>query len=199
MGLRTWLGLKKKRGQDVSADYYQRKHETVHGYQNNNWLLSEEERLLSCRPETLIEVGFGNARFLRQVAPRVKLATGFDWAISPLAIDLPANVALHRADIVTADLPSADLVCSADVLEHFQPDDIDAVIGKMHRAGRFNYHVIACYESTIHLSVFKPEVWLAKFRSFSADYRLVEIGRRRGNKETCVIANYPTRQIITSA
>jgi len=125
VGLKTWLGLKKRddrqalRADDLSPDYYQRLHDANGGkYQENNWLLAEEDRLMACRPETLLEIGFGNARFLRQIAPRVGSAIGLDWVISPLANDLPANVTLARADVVTADLPPADLICSADVLEH---------------------------------------------------------------------------------
>jgi hypothetical protein len=90
--------------------------------------------LLSCEPDTLLEIGFGNARFLRQVAPHVKHAIGLDWALSPLARDLPANVTIVQADVVSAEVPAADLVCSSDVLEHFRPEDLDTVIGKLHRA-----------------------------------------------------------------
>jgi len=180
---------------NLSAEYYQRKHEESPGYQTNNWLMAEEERLMSCNPETIVEVGCGNARFLRHIAPRVKSAIGLDWAISPLAVDLPANVKIERADVVGADLPKADLVCSADVLEHFSPQDIGDVLLKLHAAGRFNYHVIACYKTASHLSIFAPDEWLTKFRGLSADYTLKQVFERKSKrgakpKNVCVIANY---------
>jgi hypothetical protein len=189
--LKRWFPLRTG-PTELSAEFYQRKHEEAASYQENNWLLSEERRLLACEPSTLLEIGFGNARFLRQIAPKVSEAIGLDWAISPLANNLPSNVSLRCADVVTADLPSADLVCSADVLEHFRPEDIDGVVAKLHHAGSFNYHVIACYRTPIHLSVFPPDIWLQKFRALSDAYRLVEVRERPGKKRgtICVIANY---------
>jgi len=40
-----------------------------------------------------------------------------------------------RQNVVTDTIPAGDLICSADVLEHFAPRDIDAVVSKLVGAG----------------------------------------------------------------
>lgn len=200
-----WLGAKMKgidaepkklvpyEGKDLSSRYYQDLHDKDAAYQANNWLLSEKERLLQCRPRTLVEVGCGNGRFLREVAKDVESATGLDWAISPLTADMPKNVSVRKADVTKDNLLQADLVCSADVLEHFHPDAIEAVLSKVHKAGRFNYHVIACYDDHhSHLTIISPGEWLYLFRQMSPKYNLLDIRPRRNNPNhlVAVIANY---------
>jgi len=86
-------------------------------------------------PKELVEVGCGNGRFLRAVSERVEKATGLDWAVSPLATDLPPNVSMLRMDVLKEPIPKADLICSADVLEHFPPDRIDEAVKKAARSG----------------------------------------------------------------
>lgn len=200
-----WLGGKMKgldaepenivpyQGKDLSSQYYQDLHEKDEAYQANNWLLSEKEHLLKCRPRTLLEVGCGNGRFLREVASDVENAIGLDWAISPLTDNMPRNVSIKQADVTKDKLPSADLVCSADVLEHFHPDSIQSVITKVHRAGKFNYHVVACYDDHhSHLTIIKPGEWLYLFRQMSPNYNLLDIRPRRNNPGhlVAVIANF---------
>jgi len=194
--LRTKLGLRRKKAADrsyISAAYYQREHEKSNKYQDNNWLLGEEDRMLACGPKTIVEIGFGNGRFLRQVADKIDSGMGLDWAISPLSGGLPSNIEIRRSDVVNDPIPSADLICSADVLEHFNPNDIDSVVAKLHSAGKFNFHVIACYDDGhSHLTILPPQKWLEKFRAQSDHYELVDIRQRRNLKENlvCVIANY---------
>lgn len=201
MGFWNLFGLKPsrvrhpldRRQQHMNADYYQHLHTSSSNYQENNWLMSEVETVLSCKPGSLLEIGFGNGRFLVEAAARVERVIGVDWAVSPIAKDMPANVELIVADVTKHALPTVDLVCSADVLEHFAPDAVDSVLASIHRAARYNFHVIACYDDGhSHLSIFLPDVWLAKFRSISPDYRMVRAPEQRGKKRgtVCVIANY---------
>lgn len=201
MGLRTWLGLKKtrcivppgERRPYMTADYYADLHESSEGYQGNNWLVPEIEDVLSCRPTSLLEIGFGNGRFLRTAAERVERVIGVDWVASPIAKDMPENVELVIADATKQGLPSVDLACSADVLEHFAPENIDGVLARLHAAGPFNFHVIACYDDKhSHLSIFAPEEWLERFRRLSPAYRLRKTIDRQedGTKQVAVISNY---------
>jgi len=191
------LGLVAKRPsveEVTSADYYQRLHENNKAYQENNWLVPELENLLKCDPKHVVEVGCGNARFLKEVSARVERATGLDWAVSPMIGTLPDNVAVLQADITRDDIPSADLICSGDVLEHFQPDMIADVVRRLHDRARYNFHIIACYDDDhSHLTIMPPEKWLALFRSISPEYRLVRTWARRWKKprdKVCIIANY---------
>jgi hypothetical protein len=107
--------------------------------------------------------------------------------------DLPSNVSFVKLDAVKDNLPTADLVCSSDVLEHFHPNDIETVVRKLHNAGRHNYHVIACYDDGhSHLTITSPGNWLNLFRAHSYEYRLVDIEARRGNPNqlVCVVSNF---------
>jgi len=180
------------RASRMSRTYYAKLHEGT-SYQTNNWLLPEIDRALACNPKSVLEIGFGNARFLRAVAERVERVIGVDWVASSMAADLPSNIEIVVADVVHQDLPNVDLACSADVLEHFRPTDLDQVIGRLHIAGRFNFHVIACYDDGhSHLSIFPPEQWLQRFRKFSPEYSLVDVRNRNGDsrKQICLIANF---------
>jgi SAM-dependent methyltransferase len=178
---------------DLSKDYYQRLHENDHGFQTNNWLVSEADQLMIKAPRSVVEIGCGNGRFLKEIAPLVEVAIGVDWARSPLMDDCPNNVKFHQANVVEDELPSGDLICSADVLEHFDPSCIKDVIKKVHFAGRWQYHVIACYhDGHSHLTIIDPGAWLALFRHCSAEYRIRQIRPRRGQPDqlVCVIANF---------
>ncbi|MEZ5831288.1 MAG: class I SAM-dependent methyltransferase [Dongiaceae bacterium] len=175
----------------LSPDYYQRLHEENQSYQQNNWLVPETEAVLACRPRTVVEIGCGNGRFLREIASCVEHVIGLDWAVSPIADTLPENVSLVQADVAKDAIPAADLVCSADVLEHFHPKDIKAVLAKLHAAAPFNFHVIACYDDGRgHLTIQSPERWLAAFKALAPTYRLIKTSSRSKDRVVCVIANY---------
>lgn len=179
--------------QDLSSAYYQEVHETNPAYQTNSWLVPEMERILGAGPRSILEVGCGNGRFVAAVAGRVESVTGVDWARSPHFVDLPANASFRQLDVTRDDLPPADLVCSGDVLEHFAPDGIRGVLARIHAAGRFQYHVIACYhDNHSHLTVAKPGVWLALFRENGPGYRIRDITFRKNNPERpiCIVANF---------
>jgi SAM-dependent methyltransferase len=178
---------------DLSSAYYQDVHETNPAYQTNSWLVPETERILAALPRSILEVGCGNGRFLAAVAGRVDSVTGVDWARSPHMVDLPANATFRQCDVTRDELPSADLVCSGDVLEHFDPDRIRAILARIHAAGRFQYHVIACYhDNHSHLTIAKPGVWLALFRENGPGYRIRDVTFRKNNRDRpiCIIANF---------
>jgi len=119
---------------------------------------------------------------------------GFGEADAYVLVDLPDNVSVLRADVVTGAVPAGDVICSADVLEHFAPRDIDAVVSKLVGAGPFQHHVIACYDDGhTHLSILPPAAWLAIFRKYCATAYLaaVDYRRRDPTQIVCVVSNLP--------
>lgn len=194
--LKKMLGLYKRptTEQVLQPEYYQKLHEQNRAYQENNWLIPEMHSLLACSPATVVEIGCGNARFIKAVAPHVQMATGLDWAISPRIGTLPDNAAVKRADVTKDEIPQADLICSGDVLEHFEPTAIEGVIARLHARARFNFHVIACYDDGhSHLTVMSPEAWLALFQKIDPGYRLDRAWIRRKQKpndKVCIICNF---------
>ncbi len=179
---------------NITAADYQRLHDGDAGYQNNNWLVDHAAVIASARPETLTEVGCGNGRFLRAIAGSVRNVIGLDWARSPLLGQLPSNVHFQSTNVLTDALPRADICCSADVLEHFTPDALPALIAKLHESARLNYHVIACYDDGhSHCAVLHPGQWLGLFKTVSATYEIAAIIPRRGRPDqlVCVITNVP--------
>ena len=177
----------------LTSAFYDRQHEDVQ-YRQNNWLLDQLPVLTRIHPRTVIEIGCGNGHFLRAAAPHVQQLIGVDWAQSPELIDLPANVQVLQLDVVTGRIPSGDLVCSADVLEHFAPADVDGVVSKLASAGRYQHHVIACYDDGhTHLSILPPAGWLAVFRKHCESVYLADVHYRRNDPAqiVCVVSNLP--------
>ena len=177
----------------ISEEYYQKLHENSEGYQNNNWLIEEIEELLLCAPNTVTEIGCGNGAFLKKVSNKVQHATGLDWAISPKAIGFPDNISFFKCNIISDEIQKSDLICSADVLEHFPVKEIDNIIGKLNKAGRYNFHVIACYDDGhSHLSIFEPAEWLEKFQKTDLSYKLKKVYHRKNKRKRkiCIIANF---------
>ncbi|WP_311272511.1 MULTISPECIES: hypothetical protein [unclassified Rhizobium] len=175
-----------------TANDYQRLHDHDRGYQDNNWLVDHCDVISSVKPEVVVEVGCGNGRFLRKIAPLVPNVVGLDWARAPQLAVIPDNVEFRTTDVLKDEIPNGSVCVSADVLEHFEPHALPALIKKLHEAARFNYHVIACYDDGhSHCSVFHPGQWLALFKTISPDYRLVATITRPGRPDriACVITN----------
>jgi hypothetical protein len=120
--------------ENLTSAFYDRQHEDA-DYRRNNWLLDQVATVKNIAPRTIVEIGCGNGRFLRAVAPYATQVIGVDWAHSPELVDLPDNVSVLRVNVVTGAVPAGDVICSADVLEHFAPRDIDAVVSKLVGAG----------------------------------------------------------------
>jgi len=177
----------------TTSSYYLHIHQTNDAYKANNWLVSEIEAILSISPKSVLEVGCGNGRFLAAIRERVDRVIGVDWARSPVIDELGVSVDFEMRDITCDDLPEADLVCSADVLEHIAPNLLRPTLKRLHRAGRDQYHVIACYDDGhSHLSIMEPRAWLDEFRSVSHRYRIIDIRPRRDDpaQVICVIATF---------
>lgn len=177
------------------AAYYQQRHQTGESYQTSNKLLPDVEALLATKPRSVLEIGCGNGRFLAAIKPHVENVTGVDWARSPMIDALGLAENFRTADVIRDTLPKADLVCSADVLEHISRSALPSALQNIHSAGPRQYHIIACYDDGYsHLSIMPPAKWLDQFRAVSPAYNLIGT-RTRGGKGrkvalACVIANF---------
>jgi SAM-dependent methyltransferase len=182
-------------GQNLTSAFYDRQHQDA-AYRTNNWLLDQMDVLKEARCGTIVEIGCGNGRFLRAIAPHAAQVIGVDWAQSPELLDLPPNVSVLHADVVTSAIPAGDLLCSADVLEHFAPGDVDRVVAKLVAAAPHQHHVIACYDDGhTHLSILPPAAWLAVFRRHCPPAYLSAVEYRRNDPTqiVCVVSNLPPR------
>jgi predicted TPR repeat methyltransferase len=156
------------------------------------------DAILSIRPKSILEVGCGNGRFLAAVKEHVESVTGVDWAESPILEKLGVAANFELRDITTDELPSAELVCSADVLEHIAPNLLPGTLSRLHKAGADHYHVIACYDDGhSHLSIMEPHQWLLAFQALSERYRVIDIRPRRGDPAQliCVISTFEPRHL----
>ncbi|MCC6163986.1 MAG: class I SAM-dependent methyltransferase [Acidobacteria bacterium] len=174
-----------------TCEYYQHIHEQNEAYQTNNWLLDELERIDAFGATTVLELACGNGRFLDRAAARFTHVYGCDWAVSPLVAPVlaaHANVTFFRTDLYRESPPChADLVVSADFLEHISPDAIDEVLRRIDTLGPSAFHKIACYDDGhSHLTILSPDEWLVRLHAIDADYRLERVEDRHGD---------PTRQI----
>jgi cyclopropane fatty-acyl-phospholipid synthase-like methyltransferase len=177
----------------LTSSFYDQQHEDA-DYRRNNWLLDQVEVVKTVTPRTVVEIGCGNGRFLRAVAPFARQVIGVDWARSPELVDLPDNVSVLRVDVITGAVPAGDVICSADVLEHFAPRHVDGVVSKLVNAGRFQHHVIACYDDGhTHLSILPPAAWLAIFRKYCPTACLASVDYRRRDPAqiVCIVSNLP--------
>ena len=177
----------------AASTYYQQIHQTSHAYKINNWLVSEMDAILSLAPKSVLEVGCGNGRFLAAIRDQVDRVVGVDWARSPILDELGLSLHFELRDITRDELPKADLVCSADVLEHIHPKLLPSTLQRLHNAGGEQYHVIACYDDGhSHLSIMEPAAWLHAFRRVSRKYRIIDIRPRRDDpaQTICVIATF---------
>lgn len=185
-----------RRADTNNAGYYQRLHDTSEGYRNNNWLVGERRLLELVSGKTVVEVGCGNARFLREAARVARSVHGIDWATSPCVTALPANATFQSADLLKASIQGADVCCSGDVLEHFPEPELGALIERLLRAAPVQYHVIACYDDRhSHLTVRDPDWWLRRFREAgNREFRL----ERRERKPRRVFGRRRRVAVISS-
>jgi SAM-dependent methyltransferase len=185
--------IENRRSRTECSTYYQWLHDTLSAYQDNNWLVDYSLWFESRSFDSVTEIGCGNGRFLRTIAPKVGRVVGLDWALSATLADLPQNVSVQKCDLTVDPVPASQLICSADVLEHIAPDDISDVVVKLHAAGPSNFHAIACYDDGhSHLTIMPPDAWLKLFRTVSSDYQLLGVDVRRNNPNTlvCLITNF---------
>lgn len=129
---------------------------------------------------SIVDFGCGKGKVtdaLRKCYPDLAI-TGYDPAIAGSC--LPDSV---------------DMVFSKDVLEHVEPDRLEAVLSDLHRRTRkVQFHVIACHKAihflddgrNAHLIIETPDWWQRTFRALG--FRIVdeaivgEIKRPRGRE-----------------
>lgn len=173
------------------ADHYQHLHQENAGYQGNNWLTPYASQVRALGLGKIVECGCGNGRFIRAVSSAETEAIGLDWSVSPRFPHSARNVAWQKWNAEFDSVPQADLVCSADFLEHISRDWIDDLLGRLHSSGQRNLHVIACYDDWhSHQIVEPPQWWLQRFVRLSPDYRIIGHIDRDPLRPVCVIANF---------
>lgn len=186
--------LPQNRRDVLKPDYYQKLHAENVGYKDNNWLVGYLPALRKSNASHIVEVGCGNGKFLRQAAPVFDRITGCDWVrTDTLPLD-QRNVSFQQIDLMKEAVPSGDIVCSADVLEHMPVESVPEVLDKLVAAAPLQFHVIACYDDDhSHLSVFDPATWLALFRRVLPDAWIFDVSARYDDSARliCVITNVP--------
>lgn len=179
------------------AAYYNRAHREIEGYYVNNWMVPFARALRALDLDSMIECACGNGEFAEQMAPHMSTYYAMDWAASPL---LPYSTkGFHHLhwDAYTDALPQADLLCSADFLEHLREAELDAVLGRMLSAAPRQFHVIACYDDFhSHLTIETPEWWLDRLRRISqkhglpADWQLLDWVHRNPERPVATVCNF---------
>lgn len=168
------------------AAYYQKFHEEHDGYQQNNWLIEEIDRLTTFETGSILELACGNGRFLELASSRFDHVYACDWAVSPVLSRVLAehgNVTFFRTDLYEGrPACEAELVVSADFLEHIAPDRLDEVLGRIDAMAPKAFHKIACYDDGhSHLSVFEPSYWLERLQRINPAYQLERVEDRFGD------------------
>lgn len=181
---------------EFDAVFYQRLHSEDHLYQFNNWLVDAIFEIAKTKSDTILELGAGNGLFMRSIAGHARSVIAVDWAKSPGMADLPANCRFIQADITADDLPKADLVCSADVLEHIPFEKLKPTIRRWLNLAPLQHHIIACYDDGhSHLTVMPPGFWLYVFKCCDPSFRLltIEVRRNDSRQVVCTISNLPEK------
>lgn len=176
----------------INADYYQNLHDQNDQYQTNNWLMPYVDYLSSQSIKSIVELGTGNGRFAFQMSEKLEKIYALDWAASPSFDKTPPNLSFIQTDLTTGVFPTGDLVCSADVLEHFSPNDLTTVIDAAAKAANRQFHVVACYDDGhSHLTVMPPAAWLCLFRQYDPNFRIHTLEARRNDPKqiVCSITN----------
>ena len=146
---------------------------------------------------SIIECACGNGEFSEVLAPHVSRYWAMDWAASPYLPHSTPGFQHLRWDAYTDTLPQADLLCSADFLEHIREAELNTVLGRMLAAAPRQFHVIACYDDFhSHLTIEPPEWWLARLRQVSAerglpaDWQLLNWAYRNPERPVAVACNF---------
>jgi len=175
------------------ADYYQNLHDNNACFQGNNWLVDDVNQVVHQPGLTVTELGCGNGYFSIEAAPLCKKIYAIDWAVADSLKQLPGNVEFLQRDIVSDEIPPADLACSADFLEHLPEEVLDSTVAKIIRAAPKGFHKIACYDDGhSHLSIFPASFWLNLFQKFDNSYQIksIEFRRHRIEQQVITLANY---------
>lgn len=178
----------------LRQEYYEKMHTEEEGYKKNNWLVEYLPALSKLDAKHMVEIGCGNGNFLTRAASVFEQVTGCDWVrTDTLPLEKP-NVDFKQVDLTKGGVPHADIICSADVLEHIPVEIIPQVLSSVISSAPLQFHVIACYDDGhSHLSVFDPATWLALFRRSLPHAWIYDVAPRFGDstRVICVITNIP--------
>lgn len=108
-------------------------------------------------PASILDFGCGKGNMTRALRARYRKAEISAYDPATLNVPLPEEV---------------DLVFSTDVLEHVEPDALDATLLDLARRSKYMVHIIACFRAramlrdgrNTHLIVQTPDWWQRKFR-----------------------------------
>lgn len=172
----------------AAAEYYQALHDDDPHYKENNWLMEYLPYLSSRSFRSLTEIGAGNGKFAMAIAEKLERVYAIDWAKSP-SLTESSNLTFIQKNALKAEYPTSDIVCSADVLEHFHPGDMDEALEAFNKASPKQFHVVACYDDRhSHLTVMPPSAWLSLFRGFDDSFRIHALETRRNDPSQIICA-----------
>jgi len=125
------------------------------------------------KPITILDFGCGKGNLVKTLNEKYKDIQVFGYD--------PANPDYDK------EVPCVDMVISTDVLEHVEPEHIEATIEMLSLKGKFHYHLISCAPAKLilpdgrnaHLIQESPAWWKQKFNSagfeiLSEDYKEFE-------------------------
>lgn len=177
-----------ERNKPEEAEYYNQQHLRNPAYKKNNWL-AQDEKILQKTYGTIIELGCGNGKFCAEASKKADTVFGIDWAYCiSTGVITSDNFTFIRADLRFAEIPNGDLICSADVLEHFDFEDAKKLIARCSAKAKYQYHKIACYDDLhSHVAVMPPWTWLEAFRECDTQFYISDIEFRRNKLSQPVI------------
>ncbi len=176
---------------------YEDLHAGSPGYQRNNWLLPYVRLLGHLTPRVVVECGCGNGAFVEAIAAFSSEVIGLDWAASPLFPHSRRGVRFQQWDAILDAVPDADLVCSADFLEHMPPENVQDVLGRILTAAPAQFHVVACYDDLhSHLTIEPPASWLARFNRVLPSFRLIDGPTRSQDRTVAILTNIPAERLV---
>lgn len=184
--------------QTQDAKYYRAAHTDLEGYRDNNWMMPFAKPLLSLKVDTVVECACGNGEFSEIFSRRVSNYWAMDWAASPLLPHSTPGFHHVRWDAYSDTLPQADLLLSADFLEHLREESLDNVLGRMLMAAPRQFHVIACYDDFhSHLTIESPDWWLHRLRTVAAsqgrnanNWKLLDWAHRNPERPVAIVCNF---------
>lgn len=184
--------------QHQDSGYYLKAHREIQGYQENNWMMPFAGQLLDRNFQSIVECASGNGEFAETMAPHVQTYWALDWAPSPLVPYSVPHLRYQRWDAYQDKVPSADLACSADFLEHIRENALDRVLVNILGAAHCQFHVIACYDDYhSHLTIEEPAWWLDRLKAVSKsmgqenqNWRLIDWPLRDPQRPVAIVTNF---------
>lgn len=127
------------------------------------------ELIQNYKPKNILDFGCGKGNMLRTIQEKFpeSVVLGYDPGTEDFK-NLPDN--------------TVDLIYSADVLEHIEPDFLDSTLSDLFNMADLHYHNIACFPAkkhlpdgrNCHLIVQEPNWWLDRIKSIIVDSMIIE-------------------------